>query len=243
MESLGARVYERLLEVHRELPFPFADYYELWLLDMQQRPLALLDSAIDAGDMNDDTLPLWRAGISARKHFRPSCNLSVLRDNCINPADYLTDYINRCTGPMPAAQWFYRSAAKTAQGLDGIGMDSSLRGRALAADEFPAFPLQEQRHDQIHHELIQNYHHWQAPWSLLLSDLTQETRQSLEQHARQQALVVDEQYRLCPDVIDNTMINAARVEAMMRRSLPESDHTDEVMSTFYIELNEPRRTE
>ncbi|TNF95946.1 MAG: hypothetical protein EP297_11185, partial [Gammaproteobacteria bacterium] len=46
LELMGHVVYEYLLSVHGELPFPFKDNYELWLLDSCQQPLALLNSAI-----------------------------------------------------------------------------------------------------------------------------------------------------------------------------------------------------
>lgn len=32
---MGEMVYQHLLKVHRQVPFGFADCYELWLLDTQ----------------------------------------------------------------------------------------------------------------------------------------------------------------------------------------------------------------
>ena len=37
MEAMGTRVYEHLLENHRDIPFPFHDTAELWLLDDREQ--------------------------------------------------------------------------------------------------------------------------------------------------------------------------------------------------------------
>ncbi len=36
MEQQGYVVYEHLIHHHQEVPFAFADHYELWLLDKNQ---------------------------------------------------------------------------------------------------------------------------------------------------------------------------------------------------------------
>jgi hypothetical protein len=97
-------------------------------------------------------------------------------------------------------------------------------------------------HDELHSLLIEAFFQWQAPWLLLLPGLAHEQRQSLEQHARFQALVVDKQFRLYPDVIDEALIKAARVEAMLRKGQQQEKSQEEIMSTFYIELH-PSTTE
>ena len=78
---------------------------------------------------------------------------------------------------------------------------------------------------------------WQAAWTLLLDSLDDTTCQQFEVKARQQALVVANQYKLYPDIIDQESINCARVEARMRNSTPSEEPQDKTMSTFYIELN------
>ena len=62
-------------------------------------------------------------------------------------------------------------------------------------------------------------------------------RKQIEQLARKQALVVDQQFLLYPTIIDKAAINSARVEAMMRKSQLEPVDEEKIMSTFYLELN------
>jgi len=55
--------------------------------------------------------------------------------------------------------------------------------------------------------------------------------------ARRQASRVDQQYRLYPDGVDESMITAAQVEAAMRRSQePSAGEKDDTLPPFYIEL-------
>jgi hypothetical protein len=68
-------------------------------------------------------------------------------------------------------------------------------------------------------------------------------RHHFEQCARKQALVVERQYKLYPEIIDKSAINAARVEARLRNSQVQPVEEEEmVLSTFYLELN-PASTE
>ncbi|MGD8999345.1 MAG: hypothetical protein PVF75_02935 [Granulosicoccaceae bacterium] len=41
---------------------------------------------------------------------------------------------------------------------------------------------------------------------------------------------------LYPAILDEELIRAARVEAMMRKSQPQQQDSEDVMSTFYIEM-------
>ena len=69
LEHMGAVVYEHLLKVHREVPFKFRDRFELWLLDRDGLPLALLHS-VRADSETDTKPPLdWRAGMAAQETF------------------------------------------------------------------------------------------------------------------------------------------------------------------------------
>jgi hypothetical protein len=63
MEEMGARVYEHLTRVHERVPFPYADCFELWLLDRAGRPLALLDSVCSEREATlDHSARTWQAG-------------------------------------------------------------------------------------------------------------------------------------------------------------------------------------
>jgi hypothetical protein len=70
---------------------------------------------------------------------------------------------------------------------------------------------------------VKDFLDWQAPWLLLLPDLPDQQRRRYEQLARVRALVVEEQFRLYPEVIDPQQLDIARVEARLRRNMPAEE--------------------
>lgn len=231
LEHMGALVYEHLLKVHRDVPFKFRDCFELWLLDRNERPLALLHS-VRADSETDTKPPLdWRAGMAAQEKFR-----SAAIANLNEPAGaYLTRYVNSLSSGV--AQWFRRSDDGAGLGLHTLQGGDSLNGRVLDADAFPPLFVATAYMDAAHAQLVRDYHAWQAPWMLLLPHLDAPTRSALETAACQQAESVEKHCRLYPAMIDRAALQAARVEAALVRSQPRSHQQDEVMPMFYIELN------
>ena len=242
LEEMGAVVYQHLLKVHHQLPFPFQDNIELWLLDKDHSPLALLNSVVEADDIDHYQLLDWRAGRLSKQSFRPACIQTNDTESAGCASDVLIDYINGCAGVPPAAQWFTRNQDGSATGMPGHNIDKALTGRVMNAEVFPPYFISSADTDEYHANLIHEFLEWQSPWLLLLDTLSREDRRYLEKCARKQALMVDLQYLLYPEVIDESFIRAARVEAKLRRSQMEEVSQDEVMSTFYIELN-PSPTE
>lgn len=230
LEEMGAVVYEHLLDVHREVPFAFRDQFELWLLDREDQPLALLHSV--RTDSETDTRPPldWRAGMAAQEHFHST----AIADLDEPAATYLTRYVNGLAGG--AVQWFRRSDDGAGLGLHTLGGGESLRGRVLDPEAFPPLFLATAGMDAAHRRLVHDYHAWQAPWMLLLPHLDVATRSMLEACACRRADSVDQHYRLYPAVIDRHALQAARVEAALVRSQPRAQKQDEAMPMFYIEL-------
>lgn len=230
LEEMGAVVYEHLLDVHREVPFAFRDQFELWLLDREDQPLALLHSV--RTDSETDTRPPldWRAGMAAQEHFHST----AIADLDEPAATYLTRYVNGLAGG--AVQWFRRSDDGAGLGLHTLGGGDSLRGRVLDPEAFPPLFLATAGMDAAHRRLVHDYHAWQAPWMLLLPHLDVATRSMLEACACRRADSVDQHYRLYPAVIDRHALQAARVEAALVRSQPRAQKQDEAMPMFYIEL-------
>lgn len=237
MEALGAIVYEHLLTVHDKLPFPFEDRYEFWLLDAGGQPLALLDSACRQQEMVLEQRAMWRAGLAAREAFGSEAMQSIRPQGAGGAAEYLDDYINRCAGDGASAQWFLRQADGSGHGLQGVELPEPFVGRRLGSAAFPDFFLAQTGHDAAHAQLVADYLAWQSPWLLLLRGIEPELRRRLELQARAQPFVVERQYRLYPELADAALIQAARVEAMLRRSQAGREETTGTMSTFYIELN------
>ncbi|MFZ3040711.1 MAG: hypothetical protein WA108_02800 [Thiobacillus sp.] len=231
LEEMGAVVYEHLLRVHRDVPFKFRDAFELWLLDRNDQPLALLHS-VRADSETDTQPPLdWRAGMAAQEGFR-SAAIAGLNEPA---AAYLTRHVNGLSSGV--AQWFRRADDGAGLGLHTRKGGDALRGRVLDTDAFPPLFIATAGMDAAHTRLVNDYHAWQAPWMLLLPQLDRATRSALEACACQQAELVEKHCRLYPEVIDRATLQAARVEAALVRSQPSPQKEDEVVPMFYIELN------
>ena len=236
MEAMGAMVYEHLTRVHDTVPFEFADRFELWLLDAEGQPLALLHSVIAEPDL-DTSLPIdWRAGMAAHERFTSTVMAKL---GGASAGEYLTRYINARAGQSPSAQWFRRNDDGSGAGLRGVRLDPAREGRQLAADAFPLLGLAITGHDDTHRHLIEDFQAWQAVWLLVLPRLDAATRQALEGQLRSQCQLLESQYRLYPEIHDEGAIQAALVEAILRRSQPApvAGKKDDPLSTFYIELN------
>ncbi len=233
LEEMGAVAYEHLLDMHRDVPFRFQDAFELWLLDSDAQPLALLHS-VRADSETDTKPPLdWRAGIAAQEHFRSNAIAGLSEP----AATYLTRHVNRLSGGV--AQWFRRSDDGGGLGLHMLQGGDALRGRILEAETFPPLFIATAGMDAAHTRLVHDYHAWQAPWMLLLPHLDPATRSALEVAAWQQAEEVEKHCRLYPAIIDRTALQAARVEAALIRSDPQARKQEDGMSIFYIELGSP----
>jgi hypothetical protein len=231
LEEMGAVVYEHLLKAHREVPFKFRDAFELWLLDRNDQPLALLHS-VRADSETDTQPPLdWRAGMAAQEAFR-SAAIAGLNEPA---AVYLTRHVNGLSSGV--AQWFRRADDGAGLGLHTRKGGDALRGRVLDTDAFPPLFIATAGMDAAHTRLVNDYHAWQAPWMLLLPQLDRATRSALEACACQQAELVEKHCRLYPEVIDRATLQAARVEAALVRSQPRPQKEDEEVPMFYIELN------
>ena len=240
LEHQGAVALSHLQLLHDKVPFLMQDIYEFWLLDQQNMPLALLDSAVHETDIDIDYKLEWRAGNLCRKSFTSNTFNNLITDNQFtdSAAEYLNGYINNKAANPPAAQWFKRENNGNGCGLAGINLAPELVTRELPDDAFPAYLLDQTSHDTTHQQLISEFLDWQAPWLLLLPTLNHDMRSHYEQSSLKHALVVEQQYRLYPEIIDQSIINTARVEAMLRNSQvgPEEEE-EKVLSTFYLELN------
>lgn len=242
LEHRGAIVYEDLLLYHDQVPFPLQDYYELWLLDDMGLPLALLDSAAHPGDMDPDCPVLWRAGQECHRRFRTPAmdRLPGAAASCASTGEYLTRYINSLTGERPRAQWFLRLPDGSGEGLLMVPASPQDQGRRLPAESFPRYFLREELHLDAHEQLVRDFIEWQAPWLLLLDGLSLTDRSRFERMAQGQALHMDRQHRLYPVIVHPEVLAAARVEARLRNHGPEPDEEEDMLSTYYIELNVTR---
>jgi hypothetical protein len=238
LERMGDQVYEHLLEVYQQAPFPYEDRFELWLLDSEDRPLALIDSATQAADINLEQSLVWNPGILCRSTFTSAAAnmIGIDSSRAGAVANYLAGYINSLTRDRASAQLFERRLDGRGFAVRDIRTMPGLENRLLPEDAFPSFMLRTGEHDRVHRRLIEDFFCWQAPWLLLLRNLDLETRRTYEQHARVQPLKIAGQYRLYPEIADRETIAAARVEARLRETMPEKHAGETSLPTFYIEL-------
>jgi hypothetical protein len=105
-------------------------------------------------------------------------------------------------GARPQGAWFQRRAGDN--------------------DAFPCLLVSEDWQSEADHALCQRYLLRMAPRLLMLQELPHETRERLELTARQHAIEVDQYYPLYPEINDPQRMSAIRVEARLRRGMPQA---------------------
>ncbi len=242
MEQEGAALFNYLIEAHAAPIFPFIDIYELWLLDTQLRPLALLASATEAAEMDLDLPLTWLVGDAARANFRSAAvadaaEVLARQVRQLAVAKLITNAATT-TATKPAAIWVRRELDGSATVMAAIQVAIERLPPRLPAVALPRYFLAETGHGEDYARLVRDYLDWQAPCLLMLPSLPLEERQRLEHLARQHAEAVEKHHRLYPETVDAAQIQAARVEAMLCRTQPARIEEYGFASTFYIELED-----
>jgi hypothetical protein len=205
-----------------QVPFPPADRFELWLLDAQSLPLALLATTDDPRRIAELRPQPWQAAPLSEHGFHSA----VLDGEPGRPGDAenprrhaaaVEALVRDAAGASPVQQWFERDAQGGGRGLPHR-VPESLAGRELAAEEFPELPWRSAWVSERDAALMADYVAWSAPRLLTLHGLSDATRAGLETAARRQAESVDALFQLYPRILDRSLIDAARVEARLRRA-------------------------
>lgn len=217
IQAIAHTLLDVLQQHADQCPFAFADKYELWLLDKNSsEPLALLDSVCHEADIYQPDNLSWEAGIRCKQEFLKEN--PVINQSGKSAGELLNQLINQRAGDQPAAQWFYRDSFSYGKGLNGINLHPKQVGRELSARLFPKMLVQQQWTDEANKSLVDAFIHWLSPYLLVLDFLRDAQREALEITAKNHALLVDKMYLLYPKIINQQAINAARVEAMLRKS-------------------------
>lgn len=192
---------QRLFDVlsAARLPFEAADCYEYWLLDANdEKPLALLHSSINEEEMQRPQPPAEWLSI-------PAAELAVADPDSDNQGEYvipvnyrLQKFIEQRAGNKPRTAWFERPAPAT--------------------DDFPSCLIREEWEDPEPQRCCELYLQRLAPRLLMIDGLPRTVRQRLEHAACDHVFDVEDFYPLYPDVVDQSLLNAARVEARFRRA-------------------------
>lgn len=221
VDHVGRYLLDVVKDKSCEIPFPLQDRYELWLLDGAfELPLVLIASACSRTQIGDDVPLRWRAGMSAANHFQVKADLAAELDG-ENPAECVGRIVNASAGKLPRAQWFYRGERGSGQAILGVNVEASMNGRVLPPEAFPEQLLRSHWPDDSEQALVRAYLDWQAPWLLMLQNLSDTTRDRLERAAGQRAMLLAESHTLFPKIMDQARIVAARVEASLRRAAGE----------------------
>lgn len=218
IHAIGNVLLDAVEQYAGACPYPFADKYELWLLDEQtSEPLALLDSVCKKTEIQPPRRITWEAGFRCKHEFLKE--FSSTDKSLSSAADVLSTMVNQRAGKQPAAQWFHRDRFDYGNGLNGVNLQTHLVNRELSARLFPKMLVQQQWRHNSDETLIDAFINWLSPCLLVLDFLRDSQREVLERSARQHALLVDKMYPLYPKVIDQQSIHAARVEARMRKTV------------------------
>ncbi|MGB5278861.1 MAG: hypothetical protein WBO73_02750 [Gammaproteobacteria bacterium] len=181
------------------LPYAAADRYEYWLLDgVHRRPLALLHSCINEEEMAlTPPRPLWIAMPAAQLEVKAP---KARQGAYVPPVNYrLQKHVQKRAGINPRAAWFERPVA--------------------VAEDFPPCLIKENWENEAGQQLCDLYIRRLAPRLLMTQGLSTPVRHRLEQAARAYVFEVDRFYLLYPVVVDKPLLNAARVEARLRRAV------------------------
>lgn len=192
---------ERIMELidylaEATLPFPAADIYEYWLLDAHdQTPLALIYSCTHENQ---------------KKTFPERAEWTAL-PAAVMPIDRSDEEISREYAPIN-----YQVERLVAERA-GFNAKAQWFTRQYTQDEsFPSLLLREDWQEQENTDLCQRYLQRQSPRLLMLHRLETDLRRQLEINARQHALEVERFYPLYPEIVDQTVMDAIRVEARLR---------------------------
>ncbi len=234
IQAIGNALLDAVHEHADQCPYPFADNYELWLLEKHTGdPLALLDSVCKKSKIHLPDNLNWEAGLRCKQKFLNE--YPPLENQDTTAGELLNQIVNQRAGSQPSAQWFYRDQFNDGIGLTGVNLDNSLIGRELSPRLFPKMLIQQQWQNKTKASLVDSFIDWLSPYLLVLDFLRDPQRETLESTARNQALLVDKMHLLYPKIINQQAINAARVEAVMRKST-QNNNKDKTQETIeYIE--------
>lgn len=184
------------------LPFPFADSYELWLLDNRQMPLALLAATSDAEKITRISEQRWHA-IAAAQRVQGFTQAQV-------------EQLERAVAAQAdIRQWFKRDNSGAGVGLEHRTR-ASLVDRVLPASEFPPLLVRDSWDDTETQGHFAAWRSYLSPWLLLLQGLSDTLRSELEGSAIDYPAMLDLMHRLYPKIVNRELINKARVAARIK---------------------------
>ena len=184
------------------LPFRLIDTVELWLFDKDEiSPIALLASGAPEAIKPSPEPERWVShlgveGMPGQLRFPAS--------------KALEDLVLNVTSPNTRKYWVVRSE-------DNKGYVEQLDVE-LDADKFPVYLLSEKWETEQQISLVKDYIQWISPALLTLQHLDRKQRQRLEKKLYTQAVSVEFHWHLYPDLVDEKLVTAARVQSQIEKS-------------------------
>jgi hypothetical protein len=196
VQNAGRRLYETIADAPK--PFLPTDHFEYWLLDPKDdSPLALLQTSWDEADLERSPPPHEWNAIPARELKVPPPEPADA--GYVPPVNYrLERLMAERAGMKPRGRWFDRNSA-----VDVF---------------FPPCLVREDWAQEDQKQLCDLYLQRLAPRLLMLHALPQEVRQRLERSACEQVFEIERFHPLYPEIVEDRLMKAARVEAQLRRS-------------------------
>jgi len=201
------------------VPFTLEDNVELWLLDDDGMPLALLASVVREDLIGSVKVDKWWATMSAEYGFlSPSLEAQGYSNAGGGRKRGHAERLEQQIADVAAGRrWFIRdhegNGRKLVDPNDGPDVGILLERRC-----FPEFTLRSDWESDENTAAVDDWIQWSAPRLLTLQNFNDSTRNTLEHAARPNAMLVEEQFRLYPRVINDALMDSARVEARIRLS-------------------------
>jgi len=207
-----------------EMPFPLKDNIEFWLRDKNSGlPLSLIASICEQDPLPDSLDPHWLPSMPGEN------NLTIKRvdSNTLNNSsiltgksahEYLASIVMRQCNKPPQGYWIKRQADGSGLVYSNITNYPLPSPTVLAARYFPRHMLSIDQFIEQERPVLQQYIKWLAPYLLTLQTLDDETREQLEVDAFKRPMVLHIVHRTLPKVINRKLLNAALVEAELRKA-------------------------
>lgn len=202
MLEAAAPITGELQQIEDQVPFPLADTLELWLLDQEDNPLALLATALPGEDLAPLKQHRWCA--------------ASLNDRSLGGKSPVADHLEALIQQRSkgSVRWFHRAEPGSGRGvrLDDCG------DAEIAGDHFPRLPIRSHWEEADEQALIDIWIRRLSPKILCLPYLDTATRTAIESLAHEFAVEVASVWRMYPPSVDVEFINSARIEARLRGS-------------------------
>ena len=215
MTEAADRLAAALEPLLQALPFKLIDDYECWSTDYQGNPVALLATTEEPAVMSDMRPGRWQATRLADHGFvSPSLVARGIPPRGeLGPRQHAEQLERQVRQLGQHKTWFRRLADGGAERL-GPADERPVPG----AEGFPTLGLKTDWQDEQKRELVNDYLAWRSPQLLTLQGIDDKQRSWLEPQACRQAVELAAAYRLIPRILDPDRIEAARVEAKLRRA-------------------------